>query len=359
MDWGLGHTTRCIPLIQYFRAEGHDVYAAAEGASAQLLQENFPALVIFPLKGYRISYSSHKATFSFKIAQQIPKILSAISAEQKWLQQLHLEQQFDLIVSDNRYGIYHTGVPSVILTHQLQIQSGINERMDHWLMKLHYKLINKFDTCWVVDEAKHHGYSGKLGHPKAPPKKATYIGLLSQFSNCPIDFNRAKANKILILLSGPEPMRSMFESRLIAQVRSLPEYEFVIVGGNPLGQKITGLPDFVRYYTHLNAAALLIELEEASLVICRSGYSTIMDLALLQKKALLIPTPGQAEQEYLSRFLIQKGAFYAVTEQELSLKADIGKALEFSNLAEKPVSFKENMQQWVAPFLKSIISPNK
>lgn len=354
LDWGLGHTTRCIPLIQYFTSQGHDVCAAAETASAQLLRENFPELTIFPLKGYRISYSSHKATFSFRIAQQIPKILSAISAEQKWLQQLQKEQNFDLIISDNRYGIYHTGIPSVILTHQLQIQSGINTRMDNWLMKLHMRLINKFNVCWVVDEAANGGYSGKLAHPERLPKYSSYIGLLSQFSNCKLNYNEAQANRILILLSGPEPMRSMFESRLIAQARNLNEYKFVIVGGNPLGKRVTGLPDFIQYHTHLNAANLLIELEEATLVISRSGYSTIMDLALLQKKALLIPTPGQSEQEYLSRFLIQKGSFHAVEEHVLNLKEDILKALASSFPAVKPFSFEVNMEAVVAPFLKTI-----
>jgi len=330
------------------------VYVAAEAASAQLLRENFPELTIFPLKGYRIAYSSNKATFSFKIAQQIPKILSAISAEQKWLQQLQQQQKFDLIISDNRYGIYHAEVPSVILTHQLQIQSGINARMDLWLMKLHYKLIHKFNACWAVDEAENGGYSGKLAHPEVKPKNAKYIGLLSQFSNCKLDFDMAKSNRILILLSGPEPMRSIFESRLIAQARSLPEYEFVIVGGNPLGQKVTGLPHFIQYHTHLNASDLLIELEAAALVICRSGYSTVMDLALLQKKALLIPTPGQAEQEYIARFLTQKGSLYTVTERELSLKLDIVRAFEQSNPAEKPIPFMENMKLVVAPFLREI-----
>ncbi|WP_216629357.1 glycosyltransferase [Taibaiella lutea] len=355
LDWGLGHTTRCIPLIQYFISEGHEVYAAAETASAQLLRENFPALPVFPLKGYRIFYSSNKATFSLKIAQQIPKILSAISAEQKWLQQIQEEQKFDLIISDNRYGLYHKDVPSVILTHQLQIQSGINQRMDNWVMKLHMRLIQKFNACWIVDEESNDGYSGKLAHPERLPKDSAYIGLLSQFSDCEIDYNKAKKNNILILLSGPEPMRSMFESRLIAQARNLPEYEFVIVGGNPLGERVTGLPDFIKYYTHLNAANLLIEMEAAGLVICRSGYSTIMDLALLQKKALLIPTPGQSEQEYLSRFLIQKGAFHTVAENLLNLKSDIMKAFE-SGPAKKPIPFVENMKKVIEPFMKKIKS---
>jgi len=354
LDWGLGHTTRCIPLIQYFSSLGHEVYAAAEAASAQLLRENFPKLNILPLKGYRIFYSSHKATFSLKIAQQIPKILSAINAEQKWLRQVQKELQFDLIISDNRYGMHHVGVPSIILTHQLQIQSGINAKMDSWVMKLHMRLLRKFNACWVVDEKEDAGYSGKLAHPEKLPEYATYIGLLSQFSECTIHYNKAKENRILILLSGPEPMRSIFESRLIAQARSLPGYEFVIVGGNPLGERVTGLPDFIEYHTHLNAAHLLVEMEAAGLVICRSGYSTVMDLALLQKKALLIPTPGQSEQEYLARFLTQKGAFHTVTESLLNLKADIIKAFG-SDLVKKPIPFTENMQKVVAPFIQGII----
>lgn len=357
LDWGLGHTTRCIPLVQYLMSEGHDVYAAAETASAHLLRENFPHLTIFPLKGYRISYSSNKATFSFRIAQQVPKILSAINAEQKWLQQLQKEEKFDLIISDNRYGVYHAGIPSVILTHQLQIQSGINAAMDKWLMKLHMRLIHKFNACWIVDEAANGGYSGKLAHPEKLPGHSAYIGLLSQFSNCSFDCNKARTNRILILLSGPEPMRAIFESRLIAQARNLQEYEFVVVGGNPLGERVGGLPEFIKYHTHLNASRLLVELEEASLVICRSGYSTIMDLALLQKKALLIPTPGQSEQEYLSRFLIQKGAFHSVEEHSLHLKKDIPAALASSFTAAEPIPFAVNMEAVVGPFLKRVNVP--
>ena len=355
LDWGLGHTTRCIPLIQYFMSQGHEVYAAAETASAQLLRENFPALPILSLKGYRISYSSGRATFSLKIAQQVPRILSAVHAEQKWIQQVQAAEHFDLIISDNRYGVYHKAVPSVIMTHQLQIQSGISARMDHWLMKLHMRLLHKFDRCWVVDEAANNGYSGKLAHPATLPEHAQYIGLLSQFLNCNIDYARLKENRILILLSGPEPMRSMFESRLIAQARNLPEYEFVIVGGNPLGKSVDGLPAFIRYHTHLNASHLLAEMEEAGLVICRSGYSTIMDLAWLQKKAVLIPTPGQTEQEYLARYLSQKGSFHAVEEHLLNLKTDLQKGFEIASLVEKPVPFIANMQEVVMPFLRQIL----
>lgn len=354
LDWGLGHATRCIPLIQYFKSLGHEVWIAAETAAAKLLSENFPDLNMLPLKGYRISYSANKATFSFKIAQQIPKIISAINAEQKWIQDIQLQHQFDLIISDNRYGIYLDSVPSVMMTHQLQVQSGINYRMDNWVMKLHYRFISKFHYCWVVDEEKNDGYSGKLAHPYKVLKHAQYIGLISQFSNCAINYEAEEPNRILILLSGPEPMRSIFESRLIAQARNLKEYNFVIVGGNPLGTIVSNLPENITYHTHLPAPSLLTELEKASLVISRSGYSTIMDLSLIQKKAILIPTPGQSEQEYLARFLSQKNYFYTVEEKDLQLKEDILKVKKLNLIPHKPVSFQKNMETIVAPFLKKI-----
>lgn len=349
----MGHTTRCIPLIQYFKTEGHDVYAAAEAGSARLLQENFPELTILPLKGYRIHYSRNKATFSVKILLQIPKILSAIRAEHKWLMQIQKEYHFDLIIADNRYGMYHAGTPSVILTHQLQIQSGIASWMDNGLRKLHYRLLHRFDACWIVDEPR--GYSGALAHPARLPANAAYVGILSQFSNKTIDFGKATTNQVLILLSGPEPMRAILEAKLLRQAKELSHYNFIIAGGNPLGMDITGLPSHLRYYTHLNATQLLTALETASLVVCRSGYSTIMDLILLQKKAVLIPTPGQSEQEYLAKYLTQDGIFLSIDESHFDLKLAIGEALAQASLPRPSLPFMENMKAVVAPFLKGLL----
>jgi hypothetical protein len=352
LDWGLGHTTRCIPLIQYFKAGGHEVYAAAEAGSARLLMENFKDLNILPLKGYNIHYSKNKATFSIKILQQIPKILEAIKAEHAWLQKIQEEMHFDLIVADNRYGLYHEGVCSVILTHQLQIQSGVGSWVDGVLRRMHYKLLHRFNACWIVDEKE--GYSGRLAHPVSLPFNANYIGILSQFSNSRIDFKRSVLNRLLILLSGPEPMRTILENKLLHQAKTMTAFQFIVVGGTPLGQPVSSLPSHITYHTHLNAVQLLNELELASLVICRSGYSTIMDLALLQKKAILIPTPGQSEQEYLAAYLTKNNLFHTVSEQGLSLEKDIVIALRSNNLPVPAHSFIEHMDAVVAPFLRNI-----
>jgi UDP:flavonoid glycosyltransferase YjiC (YdhE family) len=327
LDWGLGHTTRCIPIIRYLIDGGSKVYVAAEGASARLLLENFPAINILPLEGYRIQYSRKKEMFTVKILLQIPKILAAIKKEHQWLQQQQQIHQFDLIISDNRYGLYHDKVPCVILTHQLQILSGKGNWADRMLQRLHYRLLNRFNKCWIVDEESNGGFSGKLAHPKTLPTHAAYIGLLSQFADCLPDNNPDNNKQVLVLLSGPEPMRGQLELLILQQAKTLTAYQFTIVGGNPLGNMIDDLPQHITYYTHLNAQRLLPELQSASLVICRSGYSTIMDLAVLGKKALLIPTPGQTEQEYLAVYLKEKKYFSTCTQESLQLAIQIPKAL--------------------------------
>jgi predicted glycosyltransferase len=327
LDWGLGHTTRCIPIIRHLIAQGREVYVAAEGASAKLVLENFPAINILHLDGYRIQYSRNKEMFTVKILLQVPKILATIKKEHQWLQQQHQIHQFDLIISDNRYGLYLDEVPCVILTHQLQILSGKGSMADRILRKLHYQLLGRFRKCWVVDEESNGGFSGKLAHPEILPAHIAYTGLLSQFSGCSPGNHKQDNTQILVLLSGPEPMRSQLESLIIQQAGTLTAYRFTIVGGSPLGSMIDNVPQHITYYTHLNAQQLFPELQHASLVICRSGYSTIMDLAVLGKKALLVPTPGQTEQEYLAVYLKGKKYFDSCAQNELQLTTQIPKAL--------------------------------
>jgi UDP:flavonoid glycosyltransferase YjiC (YdhE family) len=337
LDWGLGHTTRCIPIIRYLLAQGHTVYAAAEGASAKLLCENFSSLNVLHLDGYRIHYSRKRKLFTAKILLQVPKILSAIKKEHRWLEEQQEIHQFDLILSDNRYGLYHKQVKSIILTHQLQIMSGQGTFADGILRNMHYRMLNKFDLCWVVDEKQDDGYSGKLAHPKILPPNASYVGLLSQFSGVGATDASNVHNRILVLLSGPEPMRGQLEALILSQIKLLTEYTFTVVGGNPLGAAIKDLPAHVTYYTHLNAENLLPQLLQASLVICRSGYSTIMDLAVLSKKALLIPTPGQTEQEYLASYLAGQNYFLNCKQEDIDLDSQIPIALH-NNVSPKPVT---------------------
>nr|WP_295928171.1 glycosyltransferase [uncultured Dyadobacter sp.] len=331
LDWGLGHATRCIPVIRFLLGKGHTVVVAASGPTATLLNSNFPELDILPLPGYEITYSRSGRTFTARILAQVPKILGAIRRERRWLAREHARQPFDLVISDNRYGLKIPGVRSVIMTHQLQIRTGFGQVSDLFMRKLHYRLLEKFDECWVVDYAD-TGLGGTLSHPDRLPANARYIGVLSQLQRPPARPS-GQEQEILALLSGPEPMRGMFEELLIAQATRISERQFRIVAGHPAGRVPSGLPRHIAYHTYLNAAQLADALDKAQLVICRSGYSTLMDLAAFGKKALLIPTPGQSEQEYLAAHLQARGLFLTRRQDALDLELDLPASSSYRGFA--------------------------
>lgn len=324
----MGHTTRCIPIITYLLSLDCEVTLAAETQAATLLQTNFPELEILPLRGYRVSYARSAKGFSVKILSQVPKILRAIAYERRWLEELVEQRKFDLVISDNRYGLKVPGVPSVIMTHQLMIKSGKGSIIDRLLKKVHCRVLESFDECWVVDRPGADNLADELSHPKQIPLNAKYIGWLSQLSVGDVIENRK--GPILILLSGPEPTRTMLEVLLLEQCAALSNYNFTFVAGTTTGIVPEGLPGHITYHTYVNAKQLSLILPLASLVVCRSGYSTLMDLAIAGKKALLIPTPGQPEQEYLAASLMARGFFFYQNQATLNLSTDIPKAFSYS-----------------------------
>lgn len=353
LDWGLGHTTRCIPIISYLLKNGHQVYAATSGASAQLLIENFPDISIIPLEGYNIKYAKSKTAFAFKILSQLPQIIKTIRNEHAWLQKIVLKYQIDAVISDNRYGLYHSKVKNVILTHQVQILSGMGSFADSCLRFFHRRMLEKFDTCWVVDEAKAPGLSGILAHPKSLPKNTNYLGLLSQFESLQFDTVPQKENQFLILLSGPEPMRTQLETLLWQQSIALTGHTFTFVAGKPNAKAPQTIPKHIQWYSHLKAAPLVLEILKAKGIICRSGYTTLMDLKMLQRPAILIPTPGQTEQEYLAQQLSRNNVnFILASQKNLDLKQELAKILYLPK-ASKYCSNDSLYQEIVAKWLKS------
>lgn len=350
LDWGLGHATRCLPVVSYLLSEGHEVVTAGEGRAAAVLKANLPAVSILPLRGYRVSYGRKRSSFMLRIAWQIPKVLRAIRRERRWLRKLLQSERFDLVISDNRYGLYAEEVRSVILTHQLQVVSGMGKAADRIARKLHYRLLGRFTACWVVDNPGSAGLGGVLSHPAAVPRNARYIGWLSQFPAPPKEV-RETSGQVLVLLSGPEPTRSLFESVLLKQASALPQYHFIVAAGVPAGKMPEGLPSHIRYHPYLGTSDLLEAILRSELVICRSGYSTLMDLAVLRKKALLVPTPGQTEQEYLGKWLHENAAWRAVRQERLNLERDIPAALTFPGFSKttgKELDFREIIDAAIA-----------
>lgn len=316
LDWGLGHATRCIPIIRALIEHNADVVLAAEGNVVILLQEEFPNLKILDLKGYKVKYSRRKSLFSLKILMQLPKIFSAIRHEKNWLNKIVAEEKIDAIISDNRFGLYHNRIPCAYITHQLCIQTG-NAMLNKIVQEMHYHYINKFDTCWIPDNKNGNDLCGALSHPSIFPRThIDYIGILSRCKKIVV----TKKYDFLLLISGPEPQRSIFESMLLKEFEGS-SFSFVLLRGTPGNSGELKLKNSkAKVFNHLPGDDLNILIQESETVIARSGYSTIMDLARLQQKAVLIPTPGQTEQEYLAGYLMEKHMFYCVDQEEFSLK---------------------------------------
>lgn len=321
LDWGLGHATRCIPIIRELLANGCEVLIAAEGAAESLLKHEFQQLIFIPVRGYRISYSSEKYWLPFKIFAQVPQILMRVYQEHQWVKKSVKKYLITAIIADNRFGLYHSDLPSVYITHQLLIKMG-SSFAEEIAQKMHYWFIKKYSFCWVPDFDGPNNIAGELSHPFNRPKNIAYIGGLSRFEK---GSAIEKKFDLLFLVSGPEPQRTIFESLLLKQLENF-NGKSLLIRGLP-GISAVDENDFetkndrpnLTIKNHLAAQELNEVIQQSELVVCRGGYTTIMDLIKLKKKAILIPTPGQTEQEYLAGHLMQQQIFYSVNQQGFDL----------------------------------------
>jgi len=326
LDWGLGHTTRCFPIIRQLAEAGHEVYLAGNQVQKILFEHEFPALQALLLDGYNIKYSPRRTGMKWKILLQVFKLRKNIHREHEWLKRNQEIFEFDLIISDNRFGLYHSFVPSIFITHQLTIKSGFGNQIDKWLRKINFRYINRFSACWIPDFENENQLAGELSHPPSLPNiPLKYIGILSRFKGKKID---TKKDHILIILSGPEPQRSIFEKIII---RDIAHYQgtATIVRGLPAAESIIPSTGMLKFYNHMPSEDLENEIAQAEFVISRSGYSTVMDLFTMQKKSILIPTPGQPEQEYLGKYLMNRGVACSVKQDRFTITEALQQAAAF------------------------------
>jgi len=312
LNWGLGHATRSIPIIKKLQTENFEVLLASDGAALGLLRKEFPHLKSFELPSYNISYAKRSSFFSLKILLQTPHILKTISEENRVTRSLVKSQKLDGIISDNRWGVCSNLIPSVFISHQLNVLSGFTSLISS---KIQQKYIMKFDECWVPDLEENNNLSGFLGHLQRSKFKIKYLGILSRFTKQELE----KAFDILIILSGPEPQRSMLESKLIKEFYSSTGNVVLIRGIIEKEQRITKTGN-LTVYNFMQSEELEDLLNRTELVIARSGYTTLLDLAKLGKKAFFIPTPGQAEQEYLAKRLKELKVADSCSQNNFSLK---------------------------------------
>ncbi|WP_339623130.1 glycosyltransferase [uncultured Winogradskyella sp.] len=203
-------------------------------------------------------------------------------------------------------------MPCVFLTHQLKVLSGATT----WLSsKIHQNIISKFNECWVPDYAGSNNISGDLGHTKTSNSTLKYIGPLSRFEKQ----NHSSKYNILVLLSGPEPQRGYLETILLDELK-LYDGKILFVKGTVENEQIIVVKNNITIYNFMTSTHLNTALNESDLVVSRSGYTTIMDLAKLEKKAFFIPTPGQFEQEYLAKKFKQEGIAYSCKQDDFKIE---------------------------------------
>jgi len=349
LDWGLGHATRCIPIIRELLTQGCEVWVATEGAQESLLKTEFPQLSFLHLQGYRAKYARTKAGMLWQMLIQSPKFLQVIKKEYDWLKKTVDKHRFDAVISDNRYGLHHSKIPCIFISHQLTIKSPLGKWSEKFLQKRNYGYINQFTEYWVPD-TEENDLAGELSHPKKlPDTKVQYIGSLSRFTKR--DVSEIK-DHLLLILSGPEPQRTLLENKIVDEVSHYNETA-TIVRGLPGDHSLIPSTNMIKFYNHLTADALNDEMLKAEYIISRTGYSTVMDIAALQKKSILIPTPGQTEQEYLADYLSAKEFAVCMSQKEFSLTKELQKAKRFSYRLPS-LSANNKLEQVIRQLITSI-----
>ena len=298
LDWGLGHASRCIPIINELERAGLEVIIAADRAPLELLKNEFPNKEYLTFPG--------------------PKMIKWFKDERLLLESFIQTHAIDAVISDNRYGVYSLEIPSIFITHQLFIQASFGKRL---LKAFTASQAKNFTETWVPDFIGGDNLSGDLSHGKTDIHDVHFINPLSRFTG----FAKSEVNHkrdLTIVLSGPEPTRTQFEDIILKQLIGF-EGNVLLVRGLPETIHPLKISSNVEVCSFLSASELEVEMANSKHIICRSGYSSIMDLAALGKRAILVPTPGQTEQEYLAKKLEKEGKFYCMNQGEFDLRKAI------------------------------------
>lgn len=327
LDWGLGHSTRCIPIIQALLRRGAVPVIGADGGPLALLRSEFPELEHVRIPGVNIRYSKSRSQL-WSMARQFPQMVRSVRAETALFDRIRRELRLDAVISDQRFGLRSPDLPSVIITHQVFPFTPIAQGA---LRKLNLRHLARFGRCWIMDEPEAPGLAGELSHGKALPANARYIGTVSRMQGTgstptseEAETSRIKEPyRIVAVISGPEPHRTLLDEILTEQLQHL-EGRHLLVRGLP-GSNEEGTRGNLLCKPHLSGPALAEAMANAELVISRSGYTTLMDLVALGRTALVIPTPGQEEQEYLGRLHASTGRFMVQAQTEVDIRSALNR----------------------------------
>lgn len=343
LDWGLGHASRCIPLINCLLKRGYHITIGGTGNSGILLKKEFPEIPYIEIPGYSPRFAEGKIKVR-TLVYNFPLLVLMSFREYFFVRKLHKRIKFDFIISDHRYGIRARKAENIMIIHQLRYKApGILKPLGGLSFSIHKLLLAPYDQIWIPDFKMEPNFSGDLSHHLKLGPKFRYIGLLSRFEG---EFHPEHSLKkhILVLISGPEPQRHNFENLIIRQFANYPK-SVVIVAGQPSEDTQNGISTQMIRFSHLPANPLCELIKNAELIISRSGYSTIMDLAVLGTKALFIPTPGQPEQEYLAQLMMKSGYAFSVDQHLFDVNQHIDKAIEYQGFDSRMI--KNNLCETV------------
>ncbi len=329
LDWGLGHATRSVPIIKELLKQNFNVIIGADNKPLDLLKIEFPNLKFVPFSGIKISYPANH-WMALKMFLSIPKFLFGVHKEHLQLKKIIAEHNINIVISDNRYGLWNKKVHSVFITHQIGIKtpSGL-AFLKPILLAVNKFFIHKYDKLWVPDFKEEPNLSGSLAHGYKIKIPTTFIGPLSRFtSEEPV--NPEFEVDIMAIISGPEPQRSIFEKQILDELKSV-NLKCILLKGNPDENTVEEHQN-IKVFSHLPTPAFQSYFKNAKLILSRSGYCTLMDMAIMNKKAIIIPTPGQTEQIYLAKTLHAKKIYFSQSQNEFSIREALNKCSGFKGI---------------------------
>jgi len=321
-SWGLGHATRSLPIIRKFIREGDEVTVVSFGRALTLLRNELGERVNFAeLSDYQPPSTLNPRRLVLDAFLSTPEYLFAMKREHRFVEKLLNDGKIDAIFSDNRFGFYSINAPSYFMTHQLRILNPLDFRVLESGSEIFNRWFLERSAGVIVPDFKENGLSGRLSHGLSviDEDRLNYIGVLSDFTYRPVPQDL----DVFVSVSGFEPQRSVFEELVLTQMAGFGRSSVVSLG-RPAETEMRGN---VRVQGLSSKEEQEVLLNRAKVVVSRSGYSTLMDLCVLQKKALLIPTPGQTEQEYLAAYSMGRQNYHCVSESELSISSQLDAAM--------------------------------
>ncbi len=311
LDWGLGHATRCVAVVRELQRCGYTPVLAASGGAYSFFQKEFPDLQLIDFPGLCVRYS-YGTSQVWAMLRQMPAILRGIYNEHKALRDIVRQKNIDVVISDNRFGLWCGDCHSIYITHQLMIKAPSGLKLFEPLMWLaHRWFINRYDCCWIPDyEDIERSLAGDLTHKYPLPRRARFVGALSRFENRRVEWSEI-ANEaevldlserygVMVVVSGPEPHRTMMCDWALKEYGGIAG-GVLLLCGKPADGVVVERRGNAVVVNHLPSNLMHYYLQSSEMLVCRSGYSTIMDLSVLRRTTptRFIPTPGQTEQEYL------------------------------------------------------------